>query len=279
MSSIKKLSIQGIRSFSPNQEETIEFYSPLTMIVGANGCGKTSIIEALKYACTGALPPTCRNGQSFINDPTMTDATEVKACVKLRFTNKANKNTVCIRSMQLSKKKTKLEFKALDGCIRTVNDQGQQVSTSHKCSELDKHVPELLGVSPAIMENVIFCHQEDSSWPMGEGIVLKKKFDDVFESTRYTKALEAVMKTKKDYVLKVTVAGRNPHESAIFSLFLTCHTPPRLAMSRIVSSRLVAGEGHQGRVGGVQCAPRGGQPHAPGQCVHAGVCSADVDTF
>ena len=111
MSSIKKLSIQGIRSFSPNQEETIEFYSPLTMIVGANGCGKTSIIEALKYACTGALPPTCRNGQSFINDPTMTDATEVKACVKLRFTNKANKNTVCIRSMQLSKKKTKLEFK------------------------------------------------------------------------------------------------------------------------------------------------------------------------
>ena len=203
MASIQKLVIQGVRSFSPNTEEVIEFYSPLTMIVGANGCGKTSIIESLKYACTGGLPPTCKNGQSFINDPTMTDSTEVKACVKLLFTNKAGKPTCCTRSMQLSKKKTKLEFKALDGAIRTKNDNGENVSTSHKCSELDRHVPELLGVSPAIMENVIFCHQEDSSWPMGEGIVLKKKFDDVFESTRYTKALEAIQKAKKDYMGKM----------------------------------------------------------------------------
>jgi DNA repair protein RAD50 len=33
---------------------------------------------------------------------------------------------------------------------------------------------------------------------MQEGIVLKKRFDDVFESTRYTKALEALSKTKKE---------------------------------------------------------------------------------
>jgi predicted ATPase len=40
MSSVDKLQIRGIRSFSPNRDETIEFYAPLTMIVGANGCGK-----------------------------------------------------------------------------------------------------------------------------------------------------------------------------------------------------------------------------------------------
>lgn len=40
MASINKLSIRGIRSFSPDKDETIEFYSPLTMIVGANGCGE-----------------------------------------------------------------------------------------------------------------------------------------------------------------------------------------------------------------------------------------------
>ena len=33
-------------------------------------------------------------------------------------------------------------------------------------------------------------HQEESSWPLQEGAVLKKKFDDIFESARYTKALE-----------------------------------------------------------------------------------------
>lgn len=40
------------------------------------------------------------------------------------------------------------------------------------------------------------------SWPMQEGLVLKKRFDDVFESTRYTKALEALNKTKKEIVAK-----------------------------------------------------------------------------
>ena len=49
--------------------QVIEFYAPLTMIVGANGCGKTTIIECLKYACTGTLPPGARNGQSFVHDP------------------------------------------------------------------------------------------------------------------------------------------------------------------------------------------------------------------
>jgi predicted ATPase len=42
---------------------------PLTVIVGANGCGKTTIIECLKYATTGSLPPGAQSGQSFVHDP------------------------------------------------------------------------------------------------------------------------------------------------------------------------------------------------------------------
>lgn len=60
MSSLSKMQIRGIRSFSPDRDETIEFYSPLTMIVGANGCGKTTIIESLKFSCTGSLPPNTK---------------------------------------------------------------------------------------------------------------------------------------------------------------------------------------------------------------------------
>lgn len=203
MASLGKMSIRGIRAFSPDREETIEFYSPLTMIVGANGCGKTTIIECLKYSCTGSLPPGTRSGQSFINDPSMTDTAEVKANIKLRFTNRQGHPTVVVRSFQLTKKRTKMEFKALDGVVRMTDDRtGEKVSLTQKCSELDKHVPDLLGVSKAIMENVVFCHQEESNWPLQEGALLKKKFDDIFESTRYSKALDAISKSKKEFVMR-----------------------------------------------------------------------------
>lgn len=41
MSRLEKLAIRGIRSFSPQTEVKIEFFHPLTLIQGANGCGKT----------------------------------------------------------------------------------------------------------------------------------------------------------------------------------------------------------------------------------------------
>jgi DNA repair protein RAD50 len=45
MSSIDKMSILGIRSFDNTHTETIQFTPPLTLIVGTNGSGKTTIIE------------------------------------------------------------------------------------------------------------------------------------------------------------------------------------------------------------------------------------------
>jgi chromosome segregation ATPase len=49
MSSVDKLLIRGIRSFDPESPNVIQFYSPLTLIVGANGSGKTvsTVIIAL----------------------------------------------------------------------------------------------------------------------------------------------------------------------------------------------------------------------------------------
>ncbi|ETO79547.1 hypothetical protein F444_05771 [Phytophthora nicotianae P1976] len=197
MSSIEKLSIRGIRSFSPNREEIIEFYHPLTILLGDNGCGKTTVIECLKLACTGGLPPGARSGQSLIHDPKIAGTNEVKASIRLRFRNRAGKAMLVHRTYQVRQTKKTMNFKALDGVIRVVNELGEKVSLSHKCGELDQHIPDMLGVSKAILESVIFCHQEESNWPLREGAELKKRFDNIFESARYTKALEAIRKLKK----------------------------------------------------------------------------------
>ena len=52
-----------------------------------------TIIEALKHACTGELPPNARSGQSFVHDPkvgnTITDSIEmctVNICASKRKT-------------------------------------------------------------------------------------------------------------------------------------------------------------------------------------------------
>jgi len=50
MSSIEKLRISGIRSFSPDLPGVIEFYTPLTIIVGHNGAGKTVFLLFIYYA-------------------------------------------------------------------------------------------------------------------------------------------------------------------------------------------------------------------------------------
>ena len=42
MSSIEKMTIQGIRSYGPKEKDTqvIEFFFPVTLIIGQNGSGK-----------------------------------------------------------------------------------------------------------------------------------------------------------------------------------------------------------------------------------------------
>ena len=69
MCTVEKMQIQGIRSFDPDHDGIIYFNAPLSLIVGHNGAGKTTVIECLKQATTGAMPPNSRNGQNFVHDP------------------------------------------------------------------------------------------------------------------------------------------------------------------------------------------------------------------
>ncbi|KAG6854661.1 hypothetical protein C0991_003309 [Blastosporella zonata] len=203
MASLNKLAIRGIRSFDDKNLAVIEFFSPVTVIVGHNGSGKTTIIECLKYATTGDQPPNTRGG-AFIHDPKMANEKEVKAQVRLRFYAANGTRMLATRNLSVTVKKTSgFTMKTLEN-ILAVDDQNVKSSKraviSTKCAEMDVEIPQLLGVSKAVLENVIFCHQEDSYWPLAEPAALKKKFDDIFEATRYTKALDNIKGLRKDRV-------------------------------------------------------------------------------
>ncbi|KAI5890396.1 uncharacterized protein SCHCODRAFT_01155975 [Schizophyllum commune H4-8] len=206
MSSLEKLAIRGIRSFDDKQISVIEFFNPVTVIVGHNGSGKTTIIECLKYATTGDQPPNTRGG-AFVHDPKMANEKEVKAQVKLRFHAANGQRMLAVRNLSVTLKKTTgMTMKTLES-ILAVADEAQQGKKrgviSTKCAEMDTEIPQLLGVSKSVLENVIFCHQEDSYWPLSEPSTLKKKFDDIFEATKYTKALDSIKSLRKDRVAEL----------------------------------------------------------------------------
>lgn len=56
--------------------------------------------------------------------------------------------------------------------------------------------------SKAILENVIFCHQEETNWPFSEPAYLKKVFDEIFDTAKYSKAIENLKDLNKEYNTK-----------------------------------------------------------------------------
>jgi DNA repair protein RAD50 len=181
--------------------------TPLTVIEGPNGCGKTTIIECLRYVTTGSLPPTSSNGQSFVHDPKLASRNEVKGQIKLLFRNKQNVKMACVRNLQLTQTKSKMMFKSLDAVMMNYKDvvdpvtgevTKQKSTTTHKCSDIDNLMSVFLNIPKPVLEHVIFCHQEDVNWPLQEGPKLKEKFDAIFDSARYTKALDDIRKSRKE---------------------------------------------------------------------------------
>ncbi|ESW96209.1 hypothetical protein KL918_000158 [Ogataea parapolymorpha] len=205
MASIYKLSVSGVRSFSGDTHETIQFERPLTLIVGANGSGKTTIIEALRYATTGDLPPNSKNG-AFVNDPSMTGATETKAQVKLAFQNVNRTSMVLTKSLAAFKnaRTGTTSFKTRENQLVAIHNGEKQTVTS-KMADIETAVPQQLGVSRAVLNYVIFCHQDESLWPISDSASLKKRFDEIFDSVKFIKVLETFRAIQKEMNVDIRV--------------------------------------------------------------------------
>uniref|UniRef100_F1KRQ5 DNA repair protein rad-50 n=2 Tax=Ascaris TaxID=6251 RepID=F1KRQ5_ASCSU len=200
MSLLDTIDIQGIRSIGvgPQNAIVIEFLTPLTIICGPNGSGKTTIIEALKYATTNELP----SGKmpTFIHDYRLAGKTRIDASVKLKFKDIRGRASVVTRRMTARAEgaKSKLTTRSEESTIAIETEPDEWKSLSSKVIDCKKEVLNLLGVPAAILEYVVFCHQEESTWPLDEPKKLKERFDEIFQVTGYVKAIELLKKEMKE---------------------------------------------------------------------------------
>jgi len=118
------------------------------------------------------------------------------AQVRLKFKSTSQAEMVATRSLQLTVKKTTRTQKTLEGSLSMIKD-GERTVMSSRVAELDLILPQSLGVSRAVLDSVIFCHQDESLWPMSEPSALKKKFDEIFEALKYTKAIDNIKLLRK----------------------------------------------------------------------------------
>lgn len=101
------------------------------------------------------------------------------------------------------KKNQKQQFKSLDATI-TLNENSREVMVSKRNNDATEDMCTAMGVSKAIMNHVLFCHQEEANWPLGTDGELMTKFDQIFGTTEYNNALDKMrgMRKKYDIIIK-----------------------------------------------------------------------------
>nr|CAD7450729.1 unnamed protein product [Timema bartmani] len=149
MSKLDSVYLQGVRSYGPFDDDgqSVKFISPITLIMGQNGCGKTTIIEALKYATTGVTPPGSDKGKFFVHDPKLSKVSEVHSLIKLSFVDATQERWAVKRIMVAVQKANDLKFKTLDVTITRTDRNGEVffsflllhgAVTCRSCGELEE---------------------------------------------------------------------------------------------------------------------------------------------
>lgn len=165
----------------------------------------------MRYSLTGELPPGSNSGRAFIHDPRCSATTEVKARVNLDFKEASgallslNRNIIGSLDQKTGNTKKREQDVTITRTVMGDEDtrcdgKKRKLNTMKlKTKEVEQQLPDMIGVSKAILDNVIFVHQEDSTWPLGDSAALKKRFDDMFAAARYTKAMEQMRTISKGH--------------------------------------------------------------------------------
>lgn len=131
-STLLSVKIRGIRSYSPKQDQAqvVEFM-PLTLIVGSNGTGKTTLIEALKFIISGQEPPFSDSRRNFIHTPRdekqRCSYGEPYSSIEITFRNSSKE--FCIAKREIHKAATKTATPSIVSSYKIAHNPWCTVST------------------------------------------------------------------------------------------------------------------------------------------------------
>lgn len=108
-------------------------------------------------------------------------------------------STTISRSAKVTKKNNKFQFKTLDATITVTDGTDRELTTSKRNDDATSDMCTAIGVSKAIINHVLFCHQEDSDWPLRTDKEVMDIFDKIFGTTEYNNALDEIRLMRKQY--------------------------------------------------------------------------------
>lgn len=118
-----------------------------------------------------------------------------------------------------------MQMKSEDS-ILLMNVRGEPITLNKRKDEATDLICNVMGVSKAVINYVLFCHQEESDWPLWSDMEVMNRFDKIFGTTEYNNAVDKMRKTKKE--LENDVKDKSKFiqvfiESVAFSLNLHFH--------------------------------------------------------
>ncbi len=162
---IKKIQLNN---FKKHTNVTLAFVTGLNAIVGKNGTGKSSILEAIDYLFTGTLPDKKENIM------------------------RAGTNTgFVIMEFELAGKEGRLE-RHLDSSKVVLDYDGK---TYKKATEVKQLWEQLLGIDPTIFKNVIVAHQGQITSLFSEDPSTRgRMFQKIFMTPDFQKLRDVIWK-------------------------------------------------------------------------------------
>ncbi len=113
--------------------------------------------------------------------------------MRLSFHSVAGEELVITRNLQVTIKKgvKAPSMKTMEASL-SVRVDSEKHTISSRVADLDEQVPLKLEPPRSCSRTLSFCHQDEALWPMSEPAALKKKFDEIFEVTKYSNAIQTL---------------------------------------------------------------------------------------